>query len=110
MRFVVIDNCPVPAEIADQVKILKRAVPGAVLQSAYRGDAAAGLLKRLGKSTQAMLYNGWLRRLPASTRRTRPVARRTSCAPMASPIAGRSAARSAPGAAGSTSTTLLSRS
>jgi lysozyme len=64
MRFVVIDNCPVPAEIADQVKILKRAVPGAVLQSAYRGDAAAGLLKRLGKSTQAMLYNGWLRRLP----------------------------------------------
>src|SRR5207237_10658943 len=64
MRFVVIDNCPVPAEIAEQVKALKRDVPSAVLQSAYRGDQAAGLLKRLGKSTQAMLYNGWLHHLP----------------------------------------------
>jgi lysozyme len=64
VKFVVIDRCPVPAEIAEQVKQLKRDVPGAVLQSAYRGDQAAGLLKRLGKSTQAMLYSGWLRRLP----------------------------------------------
>lgn len=64
MKFVVIDSCPVPAEIAEQVKALKHDVPSAVLQSAYRGDQAAGLLKRLGKSTQAMLYNGWLRRLP----------------------------------------------
>ena len=64
MKFEVIDNCPVPAAIARQVRLLKRDVPSAVLQSAYRGDEAAGLLKRLGKSTQAMLYNGWLRRLP----------------------------------------------
>lgn len=63
MQFEVIDRCPVPAAIAEQVRLLKRDVPSAVLQSAYRGDQAAGLLKRLGKSTQAMLYWGWLHRL-----------------------------------------------
>lgn len=64
MKFEVIDNCPVPVQIAPQVRLLKHDVPKAVLQSAYRGDQAAGLLRRLGKSTQAMLYRGWLKRLP----------------------------------------------
>lgn len=64
MQFEVIDRCPVPKAIAAQVRVLKRDVPGARLNSAYRGDLAAGILKRLGKSTQAMLYRGWLRRLP----------------------------------------------
>lgn len=63
-RFDVIDGCPVPRAIAPQVRHLKRAVPDARLQSCYRGDAAKGLLHRLHKSTQAMLWNGWLRRLP----------------------------------------------
>lgn len=64
MQFEVIDNCPVPAVIAPQVRLLKHDVPSAVLQSGYRGDLAMRLLKRLGKSTQAMLYNGFLRHLP----------------------------------------------
>jgi hypothetical protein len=64
MSFVIIDNCPVPKRIAPQVRALKRDVPHARLQSCYRGDAAKGLLHRLGKSTQAMLWYGWLHRLP----------------------------------------------
>lgn len=62
-KFVVIDNCPVPRGVAWAVRALKRE-SGASLVSCYRGDQATGLLKRLGKSTQAMLYRGWLRRLP----------------------------------------------
>ena len=64
MSFVIIDNCPVPKRIAKQVRALKHDVPHAVLQSCYRGNAAKGLLHRLGKSTQAMLWYGWLHRLP----------------------------------------------
>lgn len=64
MRFVVIDNCPVPDYMAPVVRQLKRDVPSAVLQSCYRGDLATNLLKRLHKSTQAMLYYGFLHRLP----------------------------------------------
>jgi hypothetical protein len=63
-RFDVIDGCPVPHQIAPQVRALKHAVPGARLQSCYRGNTAKGLLHRLGKSTQAMLWYGWLHRLP----------------------------------------------
>jgi hypothetical protein len=62
--FVVIDNCPVPSRLADQVRTLKAEVPGATLNSCYRGQRAARLLHRLGKHTQAELYNGWVRRLP----------------------------------------------
>src|SRR4051794_37013741 len=63
MRFDVIDGCPVPRDIAPFVAHLKRAVPGARLQSCYRGDQAAGLLRRLHKSTQSMLGYGWSHRL-----------------------------------------------
>ncbi len=41
-----------------------RAKSHARLNSCYRGNQATSLLKRLGKSTQAMLYYGWLHRLP----------------------------------------------
>lgn len=64
MKFVIVDGCPVPLAIAPQVRQLKKDVPSAVLQSCYRGDLATNLLKRLHKSTQAMLYYGWLHRLP----------------------------------------------
>lgn len=37
---------------------------GARLTSCYRGDQATSLLKRLGKSTQRMLWDGWVRHLP----------------------------------------------
>ena len=61
--FIVIDNCPVPRSLAPAVLAIRER-SGARLNSAYRGDQATSLLKRLGKSTQRMLYDGWVRRLP----------------------------------------------
>jgi hypothetical protein len=64
IRFVVIDNCPVPRRLARKVRALKRDVPGARLNSCYRGRSARRLLHRLGKHTQGELYRGWAQRLP----------------------------------------------
>jgi hypothetical protein len=64
LRYVVIDNCPVPRRLARKVRKLKQDVPGATLNSCYRGAGAKRLLHRLGKKTQAELYSGWTRRLP----------------------------------------------
>src|SRR3954470_16711372 len=64
MKLSVVGNRPVPAEIARQVELLLHDVPHAQLLSAYRGDAARSLLKRLGGHTQAFLYHAWRRRLP----------------------------------------------
>jgi lysozyme len=60
----VIDNCPVPAELAPIVRILKHDVPGATVQSCYRGGDAEGLLRRLGKHAQPYLYWAFTRHLP----------------------------------------------
>jgi hypothetical protein len=62
-KFVVIDGCPVPKGMAPAVRSI-RYKSGARLVSCYRGDRATSLLKRLGKSTQRMLWDGWRRRLP----------------------------------------------
>lgn len=62
-KFVVIDNCPVPRPMVPAVLAI-RVKSGARLNSCYRGDQATSLLKRLGKMTQRMLYDGWVRRLP----------------------------------------------
>jgi hypothetical protein len=64
IRFVVIDGCPVPRRLARKVRALKRDVPSAHLNSAYRGNSAKRLLHRLGKHTQAELYSGFRRGLP----------------------------------------------
>jgi hypothetical protein len=69
VKFVVIDNCPVPASIAPKIRTIQKSVQihhgyHPTLQSCYRGNLAKGLLHRLHKSTQAMLYYGFLRHLP----------------------------------------------
>lgn len=64
IRYAVIDNCPVPRRLARRVRALKRDVPGARLNSCYRGHGATRLLHRLGKHTQAELYDGWIHRRP----------------------------------------------
>src|SRR4051812_1688552 len=61
--YAVIDGCPVPVQIAPQVRLLKHAVPSAVLQSAYRGEDARPLLRRLHKHTQAFLFALWCKTL-----------------------------------------------
>jgi lysozyme len=63
MSFEIIQGCPVPSEIADEIKVLIHDT-GATLNSAYRGESAKGLLHKHGKHTQAELYAGWVRRLP----------------------------------------------
>lgn len=63
-RYVVIDACPVPRRLARYVRELKRAVPGAVLQSCYRGKDAERLLHRYGKHSQAELYAGFMAHKP----------------------------------------------
>jgi lysozyme len=68
----VIDNCPVPSEIAPMVRILKHDVPGAIVQSCYRGGDAEGLLKRLGKHAQPYLYWAFTRHLPGFFPANRP--------------------------------------
>jgi hypothetical protein len=110
MPYAVIDNCPVPVQIAPQVRLLKHAVPSAVLQSAYRGEDARPLLRRLHKHTQAFLFAGFAKHLPGSCRPTRPATRRTSSTRTASRTAARPAVRSSPGSAGSTGTSRQCRS
>lgn len=53
--FRMIDGCPCPAEVAPQVYMVLRQA-GQTASSIYRGQDAAALLHRHGKSTQAELY------------------------------------------------------
>jgi hypothetical protein len=55
VRFVLIDCCPVPRRIAAQVLWLKKQT-GATLYSCDRSAAAADLLHKCGKHSQAELY------------------------------------------------------
>jgi hypothetical protein len=110
MPYAVIDNCPVPVQIAPQVRLLKHAVPSAVLQSAYRGEDARPLLRRLHKHTQAFLFAAFSKHLPGFNPANRPDTRPTSSTRTASPTAARSGDRSGPGAAGSTGTSRRCRS
>lgn len=64
MKFEVIDGCPVPTGAVPVVRAIKAQRPGLRLNSCYRGDKATSLLKRLGKSTQSMLWYGFLHHLP----------------------------------------------
>lgn len=64
MKFEVIDNCPVPAGCVPVVRGIKSRRPDLRLNSCYRGNQATSILRRLGKSTQSMLYWGFIRHLP----------------------------------------------
>lgn len=59
-HLVVVDNCPCPERLARKIKLLKHDVPGATLQSCYRGEDAAHLLHQHGKHTQGELYAMWV--------------------------------------------------
>jgi hypothetical protein len=69
MRFDVVDGCPVPSKTAPAVRAIRREFHRRYdrwpqLNSCYRGNNAARLLKRLGKHTQAFLYAMFLRHVP----------------------------------------------
>ncbi|HEX2051831.1 MAG TPA: peptidoglycan-binding domain-containing protein [Actinomycetota bacterium] len=64
MKYEVVDNCPVPRLLARRLRDLKGKVPGATLNSCYRGADAEDLLHRLGKKSQRELYDGYKAGLP----------------------------------------------
>ena len=63
MRFEVIDNCPVPTNLAPAIRAIKRR-SGAELVSCDRSPEAEPLLRKLGKQSQRQLYNGFRAGLP----------------------------------------------
>lgn len=56
MSYTLIDCCPAPDGLAEELKILK-AASGCAFASIYRGTDAADLLAQCGKHDQAWLYN-----------------------------------------------------
>lgn len=67
MKFEAVDGSPVPHAALPVVRAIKRRRPDLHLTSCYRGTdpAAAGILRRFGKSTQAWLYRAyWVLHLP----------------------------------------------
>lgn len=62
IEFDVIDRCPVPRELADEVRLLKEKT-GATLSSCDRSPEAEPLLKKNRKQSQRQLYDGWVKRL-----------------------------------------------
>ncbi|MDQ3936625.1 MAG: peptidoglycan-binding protein [Actinomycetota bacterium] len=63
MKFEIIDNCPVPAQLAPAIRAIK-ARTGATLNSCDRSGDAEPYLRKLGKSSQRQLYAGWVARKP----------------------------------------------
>ncbi len=61
--YKVIDNCPVPEVLFGPLTRIKEKT-GVVYNSLYRGKDAEALLHRLGKSSQAELYWGFIHGLP----------------------------------------------
>src|ERR1041385_3668778 len=51
MEFTLIDNCPVPVELADEIQKIKR-LSGASLNSCDRSPEAEPLLVKCGKHSQ----------------------------------------------------------
>ena len=67
MEFVVIDNCPVPAELGDEIQRIKE-ISGAHLNSCDRSPEAEPLLRQHGKHSQRELFDA----LPAARVRGEP--------------------------------------
>lgn len=63
MRYKVIDSCPVPEPLYDELYAIKQRT-GVVYTSIYRGTDVEPLLRKLGKQSQRQLYEGWINRRP----------------------------------------------
>lgn len=62
-EYKVLDNCPVPEVLYDELVAIKQAT-GVIYNSIYRGEDVEGLLKKLGKMSQRQLFDGFQRGLP----------------------------------------------
>jgi Putative peptidoglycan binding domain len=63
--FVVIDNCPVPAELADEIARIKQ-LSGAHLNSCDRSPDAEPILRQHGKHSQQELYDMFKNHVPGA--------------------------------------------
>lgn len=72
-RFVDVQGCPVPRQLAAVIRP-SLAATGATLESCYRGSdpQGAAILHAHGKHTQEQLYDGWRRHLPGFNPANRP--------------------------------------
>jgi Putative peptidoglycan binding domain len=71
MRFRVIDDCPVPEGIADQIEQI-RELSGARLNSCDRSPEAEPTLRRCGKMSQRQLWEAWTHHEPGANPANRP--------------------------------------
>ena len=71
MDFVVIDNCPVPAQLADEVHRIKQ-LSGAHLNSCDRSPEAGAILHQCGKHSQQELYIAYSNHQPGANPANRP--------------------------------------
>lgn len=58
MEFVIIDECPVPKDLADEIMQIKKA-SGAHLNSCDRSNDAEPFLSKFGKMSQRQLFDGF---------------------------------------------------
>jgi hypothetical protein len=63
VEFVVIDDCPVPAELGDEIRKIKQ-LSGAHLNSCDRSPEAEPILRRFGKHSQRELFDAFRRHEP----------------------------------------------
>ena len=66
MEFAVIDDCPVPAELADDIRRIKE-ISKAGLNSCDRSPEAEPILHRFGKHSQRELYEAFIHHAPGAT-------------------------------------------
>lgn len=65
MEFAVIDDCPVPAELADEIRKVKQ-ISGAHLNSCDRSPEAEPILQQYGKHSQQQLYDAFINHQPGA--------------------------------------------
>jgi putative peptidoglycan binding protein len=63
MDFQLIDNCPVPKQLADEIMQIKK-LSGAHLNSCDRSSDAEPMLAKCGKMSQRELYDGFCQHKP----------------------------------------------
>jgi hypothetical protein len=71
VEFVIVDNCPVPAQLADEIKKIKE-LSGAHLNSCDRSPEAETLLRECGKRSQRELYDAFVHHEPHANPANRP--------------------------------------
>jgi hypothetical protein len=86
VQFEIVDNCPVPAELAEEIRAILNA-SGVTLNSCDRSPDAEPFLEQCAKMSQRQLYEGFVSHRRGCNPRTRPAAR-PSGGTTASPIPG----------------------